>query len=354
MEASIQGASMVIDSETTLIRNRSEVSASVRSRMDPALFEFGGNERLKMVFDLEMHLAFLASAIRCESIELFTEYAIWTHQLLVSTGRDSRPFLACLAAIETELDARGRGDWIQRAREYLGAARRELDATLEMPGSYFDDSNPHRELAERFLQACLALQRAQALAMIHAAVREGVPVREVYLDVITPVLHELGRLWHGNRITVAQEHYCTAVSQMVMAQLFPAVFEEDRKNGRLVSTCVAGELHEIGARMVTDLFEMNGWDTVFLGADVPKESIIDTLIRHDANILAISATLGSNLGDVAELIQAVRASPGCEGIKILVGGAAFNKDSAIWQKVGADGWASDPDQALALAAGWRT
>jgi methanogenic corrinoid protein MtbC1 len=344
---------MVIDSETALIRNRREVAASAKCRMEPALFEFGGNERLKMVVDLEMHLAFLASAIRCDSIDLFTEYALWTHQLLVSTGRSSEPFLACLAAIEAELDACGRGDWVQRAREYLAAARHALDADLEMPASYFDDSNPHRELAERFLHACLALQRPQALAMIHAAVQAGVPVREVYLDVLTPALHELGRLWHSNRITVAQEHYCTAISQMVMAQLFPAIFENDRKCGRLVSTCVAGELHEIGARMVTDLFEMNGWDTIFLGADVPKESIIDTLIRHDANILAISATLGSNLGDVEELIQVVRASPKCSDIRILVGGAAFNKDGAIWRKVGADGWASDPDQALALAASWR-
>jgi methanogenic corrinoid protein MtbC1 len=140
---------------------------------------------------------------------------------------------------------------------------------------------------------------------------------------------------------------------MAMAQLFPAIFDDAGKRGRLVSTCVAGELHEIGARMVTDLFEMNGWDTVFLGADVPKESVIDTLIRHDAHILAISATLGSHLGDVAELIEAVRADPDCTGIKIIVGGAAFNADTAIWQRLGADGWAVDADQALSLAASWE-
>ena len=82
---------------------------------------------------------------------------------------------------------------------------------------------------------------------------------------------------------MGQEHYCTAVAQMVMAQLFPVIFDDDRRPiGRVVSVCVAGELHEIGARMVADLFEMADWDTVFLGADVPTRSVVDMLVETEA------------------------------------------------------------------------
>ena len=67
---------------------------------------------------------------------------------------------------------------------------------------------------------------------------------------------------------------------MVMAQLFPVIFDSDRQPlGRVISACVAGELHEIGARMVADLFEMAGWDTTFLGADVPRDSVVDMLVE---------------------------------------------------------------------------
>jgi methanogenic corrinoid protein MtbC1 len=343
---------LAIVSETDLLTRRTEVASAARTRLGADWVDCVDDERLRMVFDLEMHLAFLAAALRCDSAALFDEYANWTHHLLVSTGREDRPFLACLDAIDATLQEWGRGDWVDRARALLASARGAMATETAVIETYLTPDNPHGALAREFLDACLQLRRADALAMVHRAVDDGTTVREIYLDVITPVLRELGRLWHRNRVSVGQEHYCTAVAQMVMAELFPGIFDGDRRSGRLVSTCITGELHEIGARMLTDLFEMHGWDTVFLGADVPNSSVIDTLIEQDADILAISATLGANLGEVADLILSVRSTPRCAGIRIMVGGAAFNVDNTIWQTLGADGWAPDPQAAIALAANW--
>ena len=36
-----------------------------------------------------------------------------------------------------------------------------------------------------------------------------------------PVQHEIGRLWQINHISVAHEHYCTSVTQMIMSELYP-------------------------------------------------------------------------------------------------------------------------------------
>jgi len=236
----------------------------------------------------------------------------------------------------------------------LTEARGRMRSDRPIVESHLRDDNPHRALAEAFLEACVHMRRSQALAIVQEAVAHGVLVEEIYVDVITPAMRELGRRWHLNQVTVGQEHYCTAVAQMVMAQMFPSIFEGDRRpTGRIVSVCVAGELHEIGARMVADLFEMNGWDTIFLGADVPKSSVIDTLVGTESEVLAISATLAANLGFVSEIIDAVRQEPACAGVKVMVGGAAFEIEPTLWQRVGADGWAPDATEALALAAGWR-
>lgn len=343
----------LIRNEAALITQRRQVADLVRQRLDPGWFDFGGNERLEMVFDLEMHLAFLGEAIRCKTPKLFIEYAVWTQDLLVSSGGDRQRFEDCIRAIDVQIRESGCGDWISQATDCLAEALSQLDRVVSTGESHLTDANPHKALAVTFLQTCLELKRHQAIALIHDAVRTGVSVAEIYLDVITPVLYELGRLWHLNQISVGHEHYCTAIAQMVMAQLFPSIFEGNREAGRLVSACVAGELHEIGARMVSDLFELNGWDTVFLGADVPKESVIDTVIQHDADILAISVTLACNLGYVSELIESIRTTPDCAGVRILVGGAAFNVDDNLWQRLGADGWAPEAQTAMALAARWR-
>jgi methanogenic corrinoid protein MtbC1 len=136
---------------------------------------------------------------------------------------------------------------------------------------------------------------------------------------------------------VAQEHYCTAATQLIMSQLYPHVFAGARRSGcSLVATCVAGDLHEIGVRMVSDFFEMEGWDTFYLGANTPTASLLRTLEERRADVLAVSATMTFHLRAVQELIAAVRERKG-DQIKILVGGYPFNLAPDLWRIVGADG-----------------
>ena len=345
---------MSIESAQELLQRKREVAARVRERMSDDLFGFGDNERLELVFDLEMHLAFLGESVRLGVPRLFTEYALWSAQLLQTAGGKAEQFEQCLDAIIAEARATCSGTWCTDALRTLEVARDRIRVGEPVEETHLKPTNPHRALAFGFLDACIHMRRAEALAIVEEAVAAGLPIDAIYADVITPAMRELGRMWHLNQVTVGQEHYCTAVAQMVMAQLFPQIFDGSTAHaGRILSVCAAGELHEIGARMIADLFEMNGWDTVFLGADVPKSSVIDTLVATDADVLALSVTLGANLGFASELIAAVRGEPACSGVKVLVGGAAFAVDASLWQRVGADGWAPDAADALALAKEWR-
>lgn len=182
------------------------------------------------------------------------------------------------------------------------------------------------------------------------AVAAGTLVKEVYLHVFQPAQYEIGRLWQTNRISVAQEHYCTAATQLIMSQLYPHIFAT-AKNGRtLIATSVAGDLHEIGVRMVADFFEMEGCNTYYLGANTPHAGVIATIVEEHADVLDVSATISYHVEAVRDLIRAVRAHPLCGNIKILAGGFPFNREPNLWETVGADGFAPDAQQAITLAA----
>lgn len=108
---------------------------------------------------------------------------------------------------------------------------------------------------------------------------------------------------------------------------------------------MAGELHEIGMRMVADFFEMRGWDTMFLGANMPMAGVLKAIADRQPDLLAISVTMTFHIPDAARLIGRVRAGAGAEKTKILVGGRPFNMAGNLWKKVGADAWAADARQA---------
>jgi methanogenic corrinoid protein MtbC1 len=212
-----------------------------------------------------------------------------------------------------------------------------------------EESEPFFELAKNYMDALLNVQRDAASRMILKAVDEGTGIKDIYIHVFESSQHEIGRLWQTNKITVAQEHFCTAATQMIMSQLYPYIFRTDKIGLRLVAACAAGEMHEIGVRMVADIFEMEGWDTYYLGANTPNESMIQTIIDLKPDIIAISASIHYNIVAVMDLIKLIRNTPDISNIKIMVGGRPFLLAPELWRKVGADGCPTNAIRALSLA-----
>jgi MerR family transcriptional regulator, light-induced transcriptional regulator len=216
------------------------------------------------------------------------------------------------------------------------------------PNFLFEDS-PLSHHASDFLDMLLAGRRDTATRLILDLVERGTTVKDIYLDIFQVTQREVGRLWEINQVTVAQEHFCSAATQMIMAQLYPHIFNAEKIGRRMVATCVGSELHEIGVRMVTDFFEMEGWDTYYLGSNMPTSGIITSIEEQHVDLLGISATMYFHVGAVKELIAEVRASNAGQHIKILVGGYPFIATPSLAEKVGADGFGRDAVQAIALA-----
>lgn len=200
-----------------------------------------------------------------------------------------------------------------QATAYLDAAAEQLATeqrteTLESHGAPPEIDT----LSDRYLQALIAGRRREASEMILRAADAGLGVREVYRGVFQPALYEVGRLWQRNLVSVAQEHYITAATQLIMSQLYPRIFATKRRDRRLVAMCVSGELHEVGVRMVADFFEMDGWDTYYLGASTPPDEVVREAKMRRAQVLAVSATLTGHIPRAEEVITALKNDEGEE------------------------------------------
>ena len=198
---------------------------------------------------------------------------------------------------------------------------------------------------EQYLQAVLAGDRRRAFGVVDAAREAGVGLRELYLEVFQPALREVGRLWQENRITVADEHLATAITQTAMSRLYDDLFTGAAPARRLlVAACADHERHEVGLRMICDLLEMEGWDTVFLGATVPVEDLVETVRRREPDVVALSASIAPHLPRLRETIRALRAGIPDPPL-IAVGGRPFLSDPGLAEELGADLTASDAAEA---------
>ncbi|HEY9285608.1 MAG TPA: cobalamin-dependent protein [Pyrinomonadaceae bacterium] len=332
---------------------RESLAAAITARhyeLQPELeSRYGPAGREKCLQDARYHLSYLAEAVAASSPALFADYVGWAKVMLAARGVPAADLARNIECMREALRRNLRPEAGGVVSEYLDAGLKRLpQSPAELP-ALLDEAGPHAELARHYLTLLLRGERHLASRLVLDAADAGVGVREIYLHVFQRTQREIGRLWQMNKINVAQEHYCTASTQLIMSQLYPRIFRTERRGRALVATGVAGELHEIGVRVVADFFEMEGWDTYYLGANAPTPSILQAVADRKAHVLAVSATMTFHLRAVEELIAAARADGACRGVKIMVGGYPFALEPELWRRVGADFYAADAEQAVEAA-----
>lgn len=310
----------------------------------PAMRErYGTLADTRCTEDTRHHLEHLAAAVITDRA-LFTAYVQWAVDMFVGLGIDADDLRDHLRVMADVIDEHV-GDGSSAATIARDAADAAAAASAE-PESHLDPTSPAGELARDFLSHVLAGDRASGVQRIIDAADDGLPVERIHLEVFQPVMREVGRLWQLNRATVAQEHLVTAATQVAMAQLYPRVFATPRNGHTAVVLGVGGELHELGSRMVADLFELRGWTTRYLGANTPTRALVQMVTEQSADVVAISATIGAHVPTVTEAIRALRR---VTDATIIVGGRPFLSHPGLWQRVGADGSAADALAAVELA-----
>jgi methanogenic corrinoid protein MtbC1 len=295
-------------------------------------------------------LSSLVNALFSSSPEVFIDYMGWAAVLFKSNNIPFDLLKKNIEIIDEVLKSFLPSQHHPVFSSYLQEAVSEIDKYSLLQKTHIDLSSPHGKLAEKYLTALVSANREKAIQLIIDSYRNGVSIKDIYLHVLQPVQYEIGVLWQLNKISVALEHYASSVTQLIMAQLYSSICLKGtiKSKGMIVAVCASGELHEIGIRMVADFFEMEGWKTHFLGANMPVNDLVQEVLAQKPDLLAISASMSANVLKTKKVIKAVRSSQ-AQNIKIIVGGYLFNRVPELWKQVDADYYAKDAEEALRIA-----
>lgn len=292
----------------------------------------------------------LSAALRAEEPQLFAKRVAWSRKTFAAREQaDALVFasLSCLRdVLEESLPENARGISLAYLDDALEAAEAE---SPDIGDSELDPDNPDDRMALNYLRLTLEGSGAEAIRTIQDAVASGKSAKDVYLSVLLPAQREIGRLWHLSEVSVAEEHLVTATTHQAMAVLRHTAERLPDNGATLVAACVSGNIHDIGLRALTDLFQLQGWRSIYLGADVPTTDLPAMLDVFQADLLLLGSTLSVHIESAAEAIAAVRDQVD-RSVKIMVGGAAFDEVPGLWEKLGADAYAANADQALEKAA----
>lgn len=301
---------------------------------------------LKIIYrDTRYNIDFLYTAYILKEKKVITKYAIWLYELMLAVLKNKteketlnyvlKHFDYIIQAIQQTISKEKQEELIVLMKQGKEAIQ---DYVNQDQHSLEKESRYEKEIQD-YLNCLFQKNRKEALYLIQHYVNQGIPINDLYVDILAESMRRIGSLWHHGKISVDMEHYCTSMTQVAMSQLYPEIFSAKRKQKTILCACPGMELHEMGARMVVDVFENDGWDSIYLGAAVPEEYLLKSIEENQPDLIALSITMPQHLIDCQEIVFKIKKQ--YPNLKVAVGGHAFDSTDHLWKKWPIDIYAKD-------------
>ncbi len=291
--------------------------------------------------DCQHHLSFLFSALSTATLEIFSDYAHWLKNVMLdrkfSLQHSIDAFTLLKKAISTRLSNHEQSLAILILDEGLTVLNSDI------PMRSLTELNVKHILTEanNYTRVLINGDRKQAETIALQSLDHKLKLIDIEVGIIQPAMVEIGFLWQQNKLSVAQEHLATAISQNVLAKAFAKAEFAAPSDRKVICACAEGNHHALGLRMISDAYEVSGWDVSFLGADTPNSSIISQVDKEKPDALALSVSMPHQVLGVKELINQLRADMGGQLPAIILGGRAINNYQQLSSQLKADSWYLD-------------
>lgn len=200
------------------------------------------------------------------------------------------------------------------------------------------------------LEFLLHGRKEEARSTVLKLAEEGHSLRDLFEKVMKPLLMEVGALWEMGKVDVWMEHYVSDVIQDIIRELVSKTKKkwQEVQPPVIVGFVPGAEQHTIGLKMISELLEQEGYDVVFLGANVPLISAIAAIERKKAKYVLLSVTLAQHLDTTKHVIDGIRNYFKDDAPKIMVGGNAFSSIHHPWSETGADYYGESIDDIVEM------
>lgn len=183
------------------------------------------------------------------------------------------------------------------------------------------------ELRRAWVAACLAFDERTAENIL-AQASAMYPLETVCFELLQKGLTHMGEGWYKGEITVQQEHFASALAMRRLDALVAATPPPTRI-GRILVACPPEEEHTFSPLLITLLLRRQGWDVLYLGADVPANRLEFTIATARPQLVIIPAQqlhTAASLLDIASLLNQ-------EHVPLAFGGAIFNHLPALRSRI---------------------
>lgn len=196
-----------------------------------------------------------------------------------------------------------------------------------IPTAVGNSGNNLAGLRDAWLAACKAFDERKAEKILAEAF-SLFPTETVCFDLLRQGLAEIGMGWYEGTVTVQQEHFSSALA-IRRLETMVASTPPPTRNGRILAVCPPEERHTFGLLLLTLLLRRNGWDVIYLGANVPLVRLEATLEVAKPHLVVMSAQTLHTASTMIPMVTLLQR----EKVPSAYGGAVFSHIPSVRKRV---------------------
>lgn len=194
---------------------------------------------------------------------------------------------------------------------------------------------------EKVLASLQEENKEEAFNLCISALEEKIiSIVDLYQSVLSPALNSIIEEYPNDEDLIWREHVRSGIIRNIVEAAYPYVLSErnrsgEHRRGNVIVMCPEYEDHDLGARMVSDFFTIAGFNSTFIGARTPRNTILKAVEIVSPKYLCISVTNYYNLISVKKTIESIKLNTSNK-VVFLLGGSAFASNPDAHKEVGGD------------------
>ncbi|MBW1772606.1 MAG: dihydropteroate synthase [Deltaproteobacteria bacterium] len=203
---------------------------------------------------------------------------------------------------------------------------------------------------EELVSSLVEMKRDRVLELTESLIKSQTDPLEI-LSASRRAMGEVGRLFEEEAYFIPELILAGRMLKDIAERVKPHLTADvkSEKKGRVLIGTVAGDIHDIGKDIVVTMLDVNGYEVLDLGVDVPVERFVEATRTFKPRVVGLSGFLTLVYDPMKETIQAIKdKNPG--EIRFMIGGGQI--DEQVRGYTGADGYGSDAIEAVKLCEKW--
>jgi len=206
-------------------------------------------------------------------------------------------------------------------------------------------------MSEELVRAIADMREEEAFKLVEEMVKGGGAPMAI-LDAAREAMDIVGQRYQEGtyflpELMLAGE-MLSQITDIVKPEL--AKLPEIERHGKVLIGTVVGDIHDIGKNIVSFMLDVNGFDVLDLGVDVPPQKFVEAIQDFEPQVVGLSGFLTLAFDAMKDTVATIKAAGLRDNVKIMIGGGQMS--DKIREYAGADAYGQDAMAAVNLAKQW--